>query len=112
MTSWGSLQAGGIDYGPFAYPEALTFPGPGVTSFTVTGINPLLDPIDPNFVNDFPIQLDFSQEGVSFDMTPLTATPEPSTFVITWSGMAVAMWSRRRRPLRFVEQPAKRAKRA
>ncbi len=53
--------------------------GSGVSSFKITGIDPLVDGGDPTV---FPIQLDFDTVTASFTMVALTAdsvsTPEPS----------------------------------
>jgi hypothetical protein len=81
-----TVHAAGVDYGPFANPAGFSLPA-GISSFSITGINPRLDPNDPNFANEFPIQLAFSQEGVSFTMTALSASPEPSSFGLFCAGI-------------------------
>jgi len=84
--------SGGIDLGSFSAGNQLIFPGGGVSEFTITGINPLVDPNNPNA---FPLQLQFSTPTASFEMIALV--PEPATSILLLLGFgSVAALSRRR----------------
>jgi hypothetical protein len=74
----------GTNYTPCGFTPCLTFPGSGVSSFRVTGINPL---VDPAVSNAFPLWIDFNQSLASFSMTPLNiepsnTVPEPGTWML------------------------------
>ena len=67
------------EFGPGQSVDFVSLLGGGVSSFTVTGIDPLVDGSDPTA---FPIRLDFNTETASFEMRALTAsTPEPSVLI-------------------------------
>jgi hypothetical protein len=89
-----TVSVNGIPIGVFApgqFVDFTTFPGGGVSEFTVSGIQPLVDSADPLA---FPLWLDFNTELASFTMTPV---PEPSTIFMTAIGaLLLAAFARRR----------------
>jgi len=67
------------EFGPGQNVDFVSLLGDGVSSFSITGIDPLVDGSDPTV---FPIKLDFNTETASFEMRALTAaTPEPSILI-------------------------------
>jgi hypothetical protein len=70
-----------------------TLCGGGVSTFTITGINPLVDPDNPSA---FPLQLAFNTPTASFTMQPvLVAVPEPASVALLFSGVfLLLMWRR------------------
>jgi len=103
-----TIETGGITYGPYDNSSAsqyFTFPGGGVSAFKILGINPLLDPTDPNFSNAFPTYLEFNVPSASFTMTPLTIPssspiPEPGTFGLALAALVAIGGIRRRLSMR------------
>jgi hypothetical protein len=83
------VTAGDVDYGMFGPGDSLTFPA-GTTSFTVSDIEPA---VTPGTSTDFPIQLDFNADGVTFTAT---AVPEPSMLIWAVVVAGVALSGRRR----------------
>ena len=76
-----TVTAGDTVLGEFGAGQSVDFVsllGSGVSSFTITGIDPLVDGSDPTA---FPLQLDFNTPTASFEMRALASTPEPSTFL-------------------------------
>ena len=81
-----TVSSGGQELGSFGPGDAFFFPGEGVSEFTISDINPLVDSEDPLA---FPIQLAFNTTTASFSMTPIiegnppqdASTPEPSTLL-------------------------------
>jgi len=77
-----TVTVGNTVLGEFGAGQSVDFVsllGNGVSSFTITGIDPLVDGSDPTA---FPIRLDFNTETASFEMRALTAsTPEPSVLI-------------------------------
>jgi hypothetical protein len=66
----------------------------GVESFTITGIDPLVDQDDPEA---FPVYLEFSEEtGNNFTMTPLLV-PEPGALALLGIALCSALTCGRRR---------------
>jgi uncharacterized repeat protein (TIGR03803 family) len=96
------VTANGHDFGDFTNGQTLDFttefPG-GVSSFTISGISPL---VDFGNTSSFPLQLQFNQAFASFTMVgeqSATATPEPSTLVgavFGTLGLLLAVWRQRR----------------
>ena len=92
-----TISVGGTvlgQYLPGQQVDFTSFPGGGISSFRVSGINPLADPDNPL---SFPIQLDFNREAASFDMI---AIPEPSNVILAalgFIGLAALGWRRRKR---------------
>jgi hypothetical protein len=81
------------DFGPGDEVDFLTLLGHGVPSFTISGINPSVDPQDPLA---FPVRLGFDRAFAGFTMTPV---PEPSTFAMTsLAGLLLAAYAWRKRP--------------
>jgi hypothetical protein len=60
--------------------------GGGVSTFTITGINPSFDPTNPEA---FPIQIAFNTRTADFIAEPLgpVSTPEPSSVVLLSFGV-------------------------
>jgi len=90
-TGFGSnlmVSSGGTSFGTFGPGDMLNFSS-GVSSFSLTGIAP---PVDPNDPLAFPLQLEFNTPTASFDMTATSAAavPEPSSLVLFCLG-AVGM---------------------
>lgn len=71
----------GTTYGPGDSVDLVALLGHGVSEFTVTQINPLVDPSDPMC---FPLKLDFNTDKASFDMI---AIPEPATAALLALGV-------------------------
>jgi len=87
--------SGGIDLGSFGAGDHLVFPGGGVSEFTITGINPLVDPNNPNA---FPLQLQFSTSIASFEMIALVPGPATSLLLILgFASGAAFSWGRSER---------------
>ncbi len=66
------VTADNQNYGPFGPGDNFIFPGGGVTSFTVSGINP---PVDAGVGTAFPLQIAFGDASASFTMSIPNATP-------------------------------------
>ena len=78
-----TVTVGNTVLGQFGPGDSVNFTellGSGVSSFRITGIDPLVDSSDPVA---FPLKLDFNTATASFEMHALTAAaaPEPSTFI-------------------------------
>ena len=80
-----TVTVGDTVLGEFGTGDSVDFTallGGGVSSFKVTGIDPLVDGSDPTA---FPLRLDFNTPTASFEMVALTApvasTPEPSVLI-------------------------------
>ncbi|MCA9135589.1 MAG: PEP-CTERM sorting domain-containing protein [Planctomycetales bacterium] len=89
-----TVNVDGVEIGRYRPGDAVDF-GAGVSSFSITGINPGFSVGDPRA---FPIALEFDQSIASFTMTPITnnggVVPEPSSFAIFCVG-ALAIVGRR-----------------
>jgi hypothetical protein len=97
FTSPFDVSSGGIDYGSFEPGQTMTFQVGGVSSFTISGINPLVDGSNPSA---FPLEVSLNQIGAevavsAFDNTG-TSTPEPASGVMLVAGLsAAAYWVRK-----------------
>lgn len=94
-----TLSSGGTTLGTtFGGGASYTFAGSGVSEFTVTGINPL---VDPALATAFPLWIDFNLPLASFTMTPLNITPsgvpEPGTWGLLAAGLSALVVIRRRK---------------
>ncbi len=76
------VLVGGTSLGTFGPGESVNLGG--VSSFVVSGINPLVDAADPLA---FPIQLAFDTPTASFTMTGVAAVPE-ATSIAVWCLLA------------------------
>lgn len=74
-----TISTGGIILGSFNSGQSVTFPGAGVSDFTISDIAPSANLHDPS---SFPIQLAFNTATASFIQTPLSAVPEPQSWVV------------------------------
>ncbi len=73
------------------------FFAPGVSTFTITGIRPLLDPDSPGFASAFPLFLDFTNpEGTVMTWTAVPV-PEPSEWALMLLAAPLLGWQVRRR---------------
>lgn len=98
------LSIGGITVASLSPGSSHVF-GAGVTSFSITGITPLIDIADPAFGNSFPTFLDFTVvSGQTLSMTALEAVaspapvvPEPSSILLLGTGLANLAFYRRYR---------------
>lgn len=74
---------------------------PGVTSFKITGISPLLDPDSPGYASAFPLFLDFTNpDGTVMTWTSLSApapVPEPGEWALMLLAAPLLGWQIRRR---------------
>ncbi|MBX9792392.1 MAG: PEP-CTERM sorting domain-containing protein [Pirellulales bacterium] len=94
-----AVSVNGVSLGTFGPGELVdfrSFPGGGVTSFTVAGIQPLVDPSDPLA---FPLKLGYNTPLASFTMVPI---PEPSSFML--AGIALVAGIALHRRLRWERQ--------
>jgi hypothetical protein len=94
-----TVSVGSTVLGQYSPGETLTFPGGGVSSFSLTGISPLVDAEDPLA---FPLGLAFVRSIVSFDMIPLSqsSVPEPSSLALfTLGGIGLHVFGSNRRRL-------------
>jgi hypothetical protein len=76
------VSSGGVDYGLFGPGQTLAFPGGGVSSFTISGINPSVDGSSPTA---FPLEVSLNTVGAQVEATAFdqsTTTPEPSSFLL------------------------------
>jgi hypothetical protein len=85
---------GETSLGFFEPGDQLSF-GAGVASFSLRGINPLVDPEDPNA---FPLQLEFNTGFADLTMTPMVV-PAPAAFWLLGTGIGFVAWRGRRRAL-------------
>jgi hypothetical protein len=85
-----TVSAGGVVLGTFSPGQSLVFPNGGVSDFTVSGINPL---VDPSNTSSFPLELAFNTATASFTQQ---AVPEPSALSLAGIGLAllafVSLW--------------------
>ena len=87
-----TVTINGTNYGPFSPGQSMSFasfPGGGISDFTVSGISP---DADRRYPLSFPIKLNFNTPDPEFTMTPM---PEPSSLALV--GMLAAALLRRRR---------------
>lgn len=91
----------GVDGGIDTY----TF-GPGISVFSLTGLDMPLDTQDPGFVTAFPLFIDFSGRATELRQTPIlvsdepdlpSSVPTPSGIYLLVSGLALLFT--RRRPI-------------
>jgi hypothetical protein len=92
------ITSGGIDYGLFSPGQSLTFPGAGVSSFTISGINPTVDGSNPIA---YPIEIALNQddaqvEAIAFNQTT-SSTPEPAPIGLCAAGVILLGIKLRRR---------------
>lgn len=89
-----TISTGGSVVGTFGPGEIVDF-GAGVSSFSVTGINP---GVDPNDNTAFPIRLEFNQPTASLTMTPTNVVPEPSSYaLLLMGGVSLALYGWRKK---------------
>ncbi|MFQ5589007.1 MAG: PEP-CTERM sorting domain-containing protein [Nitrospiria bacterium] len=77
----------------------------GLTTFSLVGIDPLLDEADPGFSTAFPTFLDWTGTATTLHMDSIIAAapvsdpvPEPGTIILLGTGLAgIAFYSRKRR---------------
>lgn len=86
------VLVGETSLGLFEPGDQLSF-GAGVASFSLRGINPLVDPEDPNA---FPLQLEFNTGLADFTMTPMVV-PAPAAFWLLGTGIGFLAWRTRHR---------------
>ena len=78
-------------FGPGQSVDMTGFPGGGVSTFTVSGISPLVDPNDPL---GFALPIEFNTPTASFEQEAVSA-PEPSSIVLIAAGGLIACTRRR-----------------
>ena len=91
-----SVIVNDMTLGTFSSGESVDFValvGTGVSSFVISGIRPLVNPLNPVA---FPIQLEFDTPTANFTMTPIVV-PEPNSLWFLASA-AFLLSSRRNRP--------------
>lgn len=100
-----TVSSGGNVLGVFNPGDSFTFAGSGVSQFSVTGINPL---VDPSNTSAYPLQLEFNTQTASFDIDPLspTSTPEPSTLLLSSIVFGIFGIARLRKRLKRTATPA------
>ena len=86
-----TVWVNGVAIGQYSAGQVVDFNfGAGVSAFSITGINPLVDSSDPTA---FPIKLGYSTPTPSFTMTSIPAqsapVPEPSTMLLLSGGLAI-----------------------
>jgi len=85
-----TLEIGGVPITVLDPGELYTF-GPGVTSFSLTEISPLLDTADPGFATAFPTFLNFSGSATQLTMRGTTlagaGVPAPATLSLLGAGL-------------------------
>ena len=69
-------------FGPGQEVDFLSLVGHGVSTFSITGIQPAADPTNPL---SFPVRLDFDTSNATFTMMPV---PEPSSLALAAFGLA------------------------
>ncbi len=80
FTSPFDVFSGATDYGLFSPGQTLTFPNGGVSSFTISDINPSVDGTDPTA---FPLEVGLSTVGAEVEATAFAqsaSAPEPSSW--------------------------------
>ena len=95
-----TVRADEVVVGTFGAGEMVDFTGfsgGGVSKFSITGINPLIDGDDPRAI---PIQLAFNSPLADFSMTPIAAqqaVPEPGSMALLGTGLLSLIGFRCRR---------------
>jgi len=90
-----TISVGGVPIGTFSSGQIAdfsSFPGGGVSSFSVTDIHPSPDADDPA---GFPIKLDFNTTQADFSYTPIIV-PEPNALTLFLATLAVSRRTRGR----------------
>lgn len=75
------VSEGGVTLGSFTAGDSMVFPNGGVSTFTISGINPL---VDPNNSAAFPLELAFNTTTASFTQQ---AVPEPEALALVGAGL-------------------------
>lgn len=84
-----SVSSEGTSFGLFGPGDTLTFPGIGVSKFTISGIDPAVDGSSPTA---FPIRVGFDRVDASVRATAFSADdaapaiPEPSSILLLGTG--------------------------
>lgn len=98
-----TISAGGSILGSIGPGGTFLF-GPGVTTFTLSGISELLDTAAPGFATAFPAFLDWTGSASLLTITPTLVSdvvPEPSSWAMLIAGFGLTGAALRRRRLRL-----------